>query len=86
VRNGHGQREPWQTDAWVATTWHLFEAALGACDSGTNAEAAACLRELRDLVHEVDEHCDELVTFEDSGAQDAFHAALTGAARHLGAD
>jgi hypothetical protein len=86
VRNDHGHRTPWQTDAWLATTGSLFHAALAACGADASAEPVDCLRQLCDLVREVDGRRDELVTFEDSCARHTFHAELARAARHLGAD
>jgi hypothetical protein len=63
IRNKHGQREPWQTHAWVAATSHLFDLAL-------EHRTEDALRDLVALVEEVDERCDRLVVFEDSCADE----------------
>lgn len=63
LRNAHGQRAPWQTDAWTAATAHLFE--LASEREPLDAEASTSLRALLALVEEVDERPDELVVFED---------------------
>ncbi len=65
MRNRHGQREPSQTRAWIAATWHLLDLARKAGDE-------ANLRALKALVEEVDERPDELVVFEDANAGDHF--------------
>jgi hypothetical protein len=75
LRNDHGQREPWQTAAWLAATMHLFDCALERARLDGSAEALASLRTLTGLVEEVDERIDELVVFEDGCACD-----------HLGSD
>jgi len=67
LRNRHGEREPEETRAWVATMWHLFDLAKALVqDGGSDAP----WRALVDLVDEVDQRPDELVVFEDSCAQD----------------
>jgi len=68
LRNAHGQREPWQTRAWVAATAHLFDLAS---DRGTTPFEEGALHSLIALVGEVDERTDELVEFEDSCASAA---------------
>lgn len=69
LRNAHGEREPWQTTAWLAATVHLFELALERARHDAGEDALASLRELTALVNEVDERIDELVVFEDGSAR-----------------
>ena len=68
LRNAHGQREPWQTEAWVAATGHLFELALAQARPGADEDARENVRALVALAREVDERTDELVVFEEAGA------------------
>lgn len=68
LRNAHGQREPWQTTAWLAATAHLFDCALEHVRSDACEATLASLRRLSALVSEVDERYDELVVFEDGSA------------------
>ncbi len=68
LRNEHGQRDPWQTHAWDAATWHLFDLALKRAAENEDRDAITALRMLVELVEEVTERIDELVVFEDSSA------------------
>ena len=68
IRNQHGQRSPWQTHAWSAATWHLFDIALKRTAEHANHEAMTALQVLVELVEEVTDRVDELVVFEDSSA------------------
>ncbi|MCP3917196.1 MAG: hypothetical protein GY711_16730 [bacterium] len=79
IRNAHGQREPWQTRAWVAATSLLFDLAL---DCARNNGTEDALRSLVALAEEVDERIDELVVLEDSSAREEFWHSLQ-AARSL---
>lgn len=72
LRNRHGQREPWQTQAWIAATSHLFALALARAEDRSDLESRASLVLLVSLVEEVDEHVDKFVVFEDSSARDHF--------------
>lgn len=76
LRNEHGQREPWQTRAWVAATSHLFDLALASTPSNGSQRA---LRSLNALVEEVDERIDDLVVFEDSCARDELGGSIQAA-------
>lgn len=69
--NAHGQREPWQTTAWVAATSHLFELALAAAAGHPSSTATASLHLLVDLVAAVDDDPERFVVFEDEYA--GFH-------------
>jgi hypothetical protein len=79
LRNRHGQREPWQTAAWIATTSHLFDLALKG--SVARAAAAGHLLSLLGLVEEVDDRPDEFVVFEDSSAAEELASELAEAER-----
>jgi len=68
LRNAHGQREPWQTSAWLAATTHLFNCALEHARSDASETTLASLHKLTALVSEVDERYDALVVFEDDSA------------------
>ncbi len=81
IRNQHGQREPWQTRAWVAATSHLFDLAL---ERPRNNGDEATLRSLVTLVEEVDDRIDEFVAFEDSCACDELSCSLETARTLLG--
>lgn len=83
LRNEHGQREPWETVAWVAATSHLFDATLGRIRDPADEVSLASLRSLVELVTEVDERTEELVVFEDSCARDHFWSDLASARRIL---
>ena len=82
LRNAHGQRAPWQTTAWVATTAHIFDCALERARGDAGETTLRPLRTLTRLVAEVDERCDELVVFEDENARFALEHGL-GVAREL---
>lgn len=77
--NRHGQREPWQTATWLATTGHLFDLALQRADSIDG------LRALVALVEEVDGRADELIAFEEMGAGEHFGFDVERAARLISA-
>ncbi|MCP3915946.1 MAG: hypothetical protein GY711_10360 [bacterium] len=81
IRNQHGQREPWQTRAWVAATSHLVDLAL---ERPRNNGDEATLRSLVTLVEEVDDRIDEFVAFEDSCACDELSCSLETARTLLG--
>lgn len=83
LRNAHGQREPWQTAAWLAATSHLFELALLQLHADATEASLFCLQTLTTLVAEVDERVDELVVFEDSSASQAFSQEVQQAKRLL---
>lgn len=84
IRNKHGQRQPWQTGAWIAATSHLFDLALRHADPKADVETAEALRILVALVAEVDERIDEFVVFEDDCASLRFHYDLQQARALLG--
>lgn len=84
IRNKHGQREPWQTQAWIAATSHLFDLALQRAHLDADADTLAALRSLVSLVKEVDKRIDELVVFEDDSANLYFHYDLLRAQVLLG--
>jgi len=69
LRNAHGEREPWQTSAWLAATSHLFDLALQQASHKPDANALSRLQALTALVTEVDDRTDELVAFEDTDAE-----------------
>lgn len=81
LRNCHGQREPWQTAAWIAATAHLFDLVLERVRAGADVVAPGCLRSLVELVEEVDDRTDELVVFEDSSAAEEVASDLAAARR-----
>ncbi len=81
IRNKHGQREPWQTAAWVAATSHLFEVTFARIGAAREQATLASLRSLVELVAEVDERVEEFVVFEDSSASDQFWSDLERARR-----
>jgi hypothetical protein len=82
MNNAHGQREPWQTAAWLAATAHLFDCVTERARSDAGAETVASLRALTALVEEVDERADELVTFEEGCARVHFFSDLERAQRN----
>lgn len=71
LRNAPGQREPWQTAAWLAATSHTFDLALDRMRIDADAPSLAGLSALTMLVGEVDERPDELVVFESGGARES---------------
>ena len=70
MNNRWGEREPWQTDAWLAATTHLFDLLLERARGGEDGEAREGLRSLIALAEEADGRADELVVFEETGARE----------------
>ncbi len=80
LRNAHGQRQPWQTAAWLAATSHLFEIIFTSLRGQRDEAMFVCLRSLCRLVLEVDrrlvEDGVELIVFEDDCAKYALSDEL----------
>ena len=82
-RNEWGDREPWQTAAWLAATSHLFDMLFERVHEDGDAEAQVGLREMVALIHEVDDRCDEFIVFEEGGARSQFGPELDRSDRFL---
>lgn len=83
LKHPHGERAPKMTAIWLAATAHLLDVALAGARTHPDEEVLAGLRELVEMIAEVDRRPDELVVFEDDDSAVLFMDGALRKARAL---